>query len=309
MKRCFRPTNLRDASLAMISQCNTIITRYQAQGLRLTLRQLYYQLVSRNVVPNTERSYKRVGGILSDGRLAGLVDWNAIEDRGRPPIMQSQWRNLEGLAKSALSAYRLPRWAGQEFYVELWVEKQALAGVLEPIAEEFHVPLIVNKGYSSQSAMYESARRLTQSDAPYTEMRTKVVLYMGDHDPSGEDMVRDVRARLEMFDVQQLRVKKIALTTAQVEEFNPPPNPAKMTDSRAEKYVEKHGHNSWEMDALDPEELARIVRREIALVLDTEKMDVVIKREKKDKAALLKAVGKLPDSEDLIEKLEARKDP
>jgi len=99
----------------------------------LTLRQLYYQLVSRNVIPNTEKSYKNLSTLVSDARLAGKMDWNAIEDRVRVPRMSSEWGSVSELVEDALAAYRRPRWAGQRNYVELWVEKDALAGVLLPL--------------------------------------------------------------------------------------------------------------------------------------------------------------------------------
>ena len=98
---------------------------------------------------------------------------------------------------------------------------------------------------STNNTMYESAKRFLQAD----DDQVKLLFYLGDFDPSGEDMVRDVKDRLEMFGVE-LEVEKLALTKAQIAQYNPPPNPAKMTDSRAAAYVEKHGSSSWEVDAL-----------------------------------------------------------
>ncbi len=157
------------------------------------------------------------------------------------------------------AAYRLPRWEGQPAYVELWVEKQALAGVLAPIAREFHATLMVNKGYSSASAMKESADRIKTANMfdkerfdeiieevlevtneygdgsdeekekiheikdEYEKVcRKAIVLYLGDHDPSGEDMVRDIKDRLKEFGVARLTVEKIGLTIAQVRQYNRP---------------------------------------------------------------------------------------
>lgn len=246
--KAYREIKIQASRRAMIEQCNTIITDYQAQGLRLTLRQLYYQLVSRALIPNVERSYKNLSSTVSDARLAGLMDWDAIEDRGRVAQKHSEWDDLEDLVDAALRSYRLPRWKTQSNYVELWVEKQALAGVLEPLADQFHATLMVNKGYSSQSAMYESARRIKAAVDPtkerireivgelggrsadqakaqkkvLAETKQATVLYLGDHDPSGEDMVRDVRERLEMFGCWKLDVRKIALTMEQIEEHDPP---------------------------------------------------------------------------------------
>jgi len=204
MKEFFEGVNFRRDSLGLLGIADQIIEAYQDQGLRLTLRQLYYQLVSRNVIPNVERSYKNLGNLISKGRLAGILDWDAIEDRVRVPRLPNDYANLDELVDAALYSYRLPRWRGQENYVELWVEKDALAGVLQPLAREFHVAMMVNRGYSSQSAMYEASKR-------FIERNGNILLYLGDMDPSGEDMVRDIDDRLFKFGAD-VEVRKIALT-------------------------------------------------------------------------------------------------
>lgn len=286
----FRSTKFKPDSLVRIGQINDILSEYQDQ--KLTARQVYYQLVSRGIIENNVRSYKNLTNLLTDARYAGLVDWDVIEDRGRVPDHPSEWSSLEGLVDAALRSYRLPRWEEQENYVELWVEKQALAGVLTPIASKYHVTLMVNKGYSSASSMKDAADRMIQAADDYAgdEDRRIVLLYCGDHDPSGEDMVRDIGARLEEFGVRNLDVRKLALTMAQVEQFNPPPNPAKLTDSRAKGYIDKFGDSSWELDALPPRELNRIIERAILSVLDVDKMDEVKAREEQDKERLRAAL-------------------
>lgn len=297
----FKTVRFSSQSRERIDLCNEIISDYLAQGLKLTLRQLYYQLVTRNVFPNSEKSYKTLGSLLNDARLAGRVDWDAIEDRVRRPKKAAEWENLTELVESALYSFRLPRWQGQDTYAELWVEKDALAGVLEPLAHEYHVTLMVNRGYSSASAMYEASKRFmrgrNQAESNYYNTdeleRAGVLLYLGDHDPSGEDMVRDIRDRLETFGVQNLTVEKIALTTAQVQEYNPPPNPAKMSDSRAAAYVAKHGAVSWEVDALPPNVLARIVRDSFQDIIDVKAMNKVKAKEEEDKKRLRNAVANL----------------
>ncbi len=152
--------------------------------------------MSRNIIPNVEKSYKNLSNLVSDARLCGLMDWDAIEDRIRQPHIPLEFENLEERVQTALDNYRLPRWRGQENYVELWVEKDALAGVLRPIAGEYHVTLMVNRGYSSQSAMYDSAYRFLDAAG---RTQTRHLFYIGDHDPSGEDMVRDIADRMSMF--------------------------------------------------------------------------------------------------------------
>lgn len=275
--------------LERVARANGIVEHYQAQGLTLTLRQLYYQHVVRNYITNEEKSYKRLGKLISDARLSGLIDWGAIEDRVRVPRTPPEFANLDELLDAAFNSFRLPRWDGQQNYVELWVEKDALSGVLSPLAREFHVTLMVNKGYSSQSAMYEASKRFIAHE---NAGQSTILLYLGDHDPSGEDMVRDIRDRLHMFG-STVDVRKLALTMAQVEEYNPPPNPAKMTDSRAQAYVQIHGDESWEVDALPPEVLAELIREAFADVVDIDLMEEVKEREESDKVLLRKAVASL----------------
>ena len=255
MKIEYRHIAFRTKTRALIETCDGIIETYQAQGLRLSLRQLYYQLVSQNILPNTDLSYKRLSETISHARIAGLIDWDAIEDRIRVPRIPWYWGGSpREYLQASIEEYRVDRHAGQEVYVELWVEKDALAGVLAPIADDHDVTLLVNRGYSSQTAMWESAERfLDRAD------RECVLLYLGDHDPSGDDMVRDIRDRLNDLYGAQVDVQKIAITPEQVAQYNPPPNRAKVSDSRAARFIAQYGSESYEVDALPPAILNQIV--------------------------------------------------
>lgn len=310
MLECFQEVNFRRASLKLIDTCNDLLDRYRKQSIwSVTLRQLYYRFIGLDLLPsswidplynvkhhlpldtkNTVKNYKRLGALVSDARLAGLIDWEAIEDRTRDPRIPLEFQDINHRVRSALDNYRLPRWEGQEHYVELWVEKDAIAGMLQPIASEFHVPLVVNRGYSSTSAMKDAAERYA---VEVEDGRSPIIFYVGDHDPSGEDMVRDVRDRLEVFQVEDVDVRKLALTREQIEQFKLPPNPAKTSDKRAARYIAKHGANSWEVDALDPATLASIIRGAFNEVIDRELMDAVIEQEDKDKERLREALGSL----------------
>jgi hypothetical protein len=293
MKEEFKSTNFRSDSLVLINHCNSIVEDYLSQGLKLTLRQLYYQLVTKNIIKNEERAYKNLSNIVSDGRLSGLIDWSAIEDRIRIPAIPSEWENLKDLVDAALYSYRLPRWSGQENYIELWVEKDALAGVLHPLARKYHITMMVNRGYSSQSAMYEASKRIIEKGLNRTECR---ILYLGDFDPSGEDMVRDIRDRMLMFGVNvdvNFDIHKIALTLDQVKKYNPPPNPTKRTDPRSRDFIQKYGASSWEVDAINPSELQKIITSEILAYLDIDGMNIIVDKENRDKERLSKAVEKI----------------
>lgn len=308
MKKTFeyyKPTGTTKRDLEYIID---IVDDYAAQGLTLTLRQLYYQLVSKDLIANNEKSYKRIGSIVSRARLGGILDWDAVEDRVRVPKMPPEFSSLEQLVNAAFASYRLPRLAGQDTYVELWVEKDALAGVLAPIARDYHIALMVNRGYSSTSAMKEAGDRL-RSKCREIGTDDAHILYLGDFDPSGEDMVRDVDDRLELFanrgvdedsDMEEeymdghinIGVTKIALTMPQIRLHKPPPNPAKLTDSRAKEFVAKHGRQSWEVDALPPRALKQLIESELDALIDMDKVQKIKDREEADKKALREALKK-----------------
>jgi hypothetical protein len=280
MKESFKEHRFSSDNLNIIHTCNDVIEDYMEMGLTLTLRQLYYQLVTKNHIPNSEKSYKKLSSLISNARLSGLLDWSAIEDRVRVPYKKPEYDSIGELMEIAAYSYRLPRWRGQNFNVELWVEKDALAGVLKPIAQKYHITLMVNRGYSSQSAMYESAQRVRNSETTYKN-KSSIILYLGDLDPSGEDMVRDIQERFTMFETP-VHVAKLALTADQVEEHKPPPNPTKLSDPRATEFLKKHGNSSWEVDALPPNILTEMIEGVLDSLIDKKKMDKIIKKEEKD---------------------------
>ncbi len=152
--------HLGKANIEKLKIVNKIIEEYAKQGYKLTLRQLYYQLVSRDLIANKISEYAKLSGLLVKGRMAGEVDWDAIEDRIRVPFIPYWVRNIQGAINDTISQYRLDRQDGQEVYIELWVEKDALSGVLKRITSKYHINLMVNRGYSSCTAMHDAYERL-----------------------------------------------------------------------------------------------------------------------------------------------------
>lgn len=255
-KICYQEKSLRPATLEIVEQANTIIEAYAANGYSLTLRQLFYQFVSRDLLPNTQKSYSRLGGIVNDARLAGLIDWDAIEDRTRNLVKLPTWKDPSEMVEMAAKSYRTDKWSSQDYRIEVWIEKEALAGVFERVCRELEVPFFACRGYTSQSEMWRAARRLQMwKDGGFQP----VILHFGDHDPSGMDMTRDIRERLQLFECSSI-VERLALNMSQIKEYSPPPNPAKTTDSRFSTYLSEYGEESWELDALDPPVLAQLVR-------------------------------------------------
>lgn len=286
----YREQKFRGSSLAMIDRANAIIEEYEAQGYTLTLRQLYYQLVARDVIPNKQTEYNRLSGILNDARLAGLVDWDALEDRTRNLRSLSHWREPAGVIRSAAASYHLDYWADQPAYVEVWVEKDALVGVLQRTCSRLDVPYFSCRGYTSASEMWRAGQRLI---AAIDRGKEAVVIHLGDHDPSGIDMSRDIEDRLVEFighetDASQFTMRRVALTMRQINDLNPPPNPAKATDARFASYQERYGDESWELDALPPTFIDALITETVESYMDHDAMARVRARETRDLASLEK---------------------
>lgn len=264
MKIQYEYKDFRKASLDLINKINDIIDEYLAQGYELTLRQVYYQLVARAYIENTERSYKNIGSLINDARLAGLIDWNAIVDRTRNVRVVSHWNSPADILRSALYSYRLDTRNDQPNYIEIWVEKDALISIVENVAKELDVPCFSCRGYVSQSEMYSAAERFNEMENLGKET---YILHLGDHDPSGKDMTRDIEERLHMFGTAT-EVRRIALNYDQIISYNPPENPAKLTDTRANAYINEYGYSSWELDALEPRVIEELIYDHVKALTD-----------------------------------------
>ncbi len=287
----WKPNTTSRARLGVIGG---LVDEYRKDGISLTLRQLFYRLVAADIVPNTHREYKNLGELLSKARLAGLVDWEAIEDRVRRAVEWQSFDNIQQCARMAANGFTLQRWQDQPTYVELWCEKDALSSVIRPICDELFATLMVNRGYSSSSAMYEARQRIQRKRvAADGTVRDVKVIYLGDFDPSGEDMVRDIRDRLDTFNVQDVEVTKLALNLDQVKRWKLPHNSAKMSDSRAHGFVAKYGKKSYEVDAIPPRDLQKMVRSAIKEHMDMDLYNSIILREHVLRTKLIRAVTKI----------------
>lgn len=290
----------------VMETANAICTEYAQQGLVLTIRQLYYQFVARGLVPNEQREYDRLADAVKDARMLGIMDWDFIVDRTRNLASWKTYKGPEEALKELAEKYHRDMWAPQHQRIEVWVEKDAAIGVIEGVCSANSVPYFSCRGYTSISEIHDAAQRIRW----HIEKGSQVtILHIGDHDPSGLDMTRDIEDRLRMFmsrdwagihmgpgrwtrgeirrsmqdhmeekgnehaaDVQPFRVKRIALSIEQVEQYSPPPNPAKQTDARYARYVEETGlDESWELDALEPSVLQDLVNDEVELLRNEEK--------------------------------------
>lgn len=282
---CYKEINLRGKAMKTVQQAQAIFDDPENAGMTMTLRQLYYQFVQADLIPNNRLSYRKLARVMSDARISGLIDWDLIEDRGRQPLIWATHTDTAESVADALRSFNLDHWKDQKNHVELWVEKDALSAVLRPLAEEFQSALMVNKGYSSTSAVREAAERIIGIDKPTT------IIYVGDLDPSGEDMVRDIADRLTMFGVMELEITKVALTMPQIRQYKPPPNPAKVSDPRAREYIREHGRQSWEVDALRPSVLRALIQKAFRALIDMPKFEAWTKKTNEQRADAIRRVG------------------
>lgn len=292
MKEFFQATQFKPESLDLIEKISRILATYARQGYDLSLRQLYYQLVAADLLPqkwadpstgstNCERSYKNIGNLVSDARMAGLIDWDIIKDRGRECVSWQTWESIGQMLDYRARSFQIDRWERQPCHIEVMVEKQALEGVLQPVCQKHQISFTANKGYSSLSAMYEAGKRLREHSDNAKDIH---VIYLGDHDPSGMDMTRDVEDRLTTFarlEPGLITVHRVALNMPQVRSLKPPENPAKITDSRAKAYIEQFGEKSWELDAIEPRALAQLVEDAILQLRDDDIWNEDVEREAK----------------------------
>lgn len=277
----------------VVETAEGIRQKYEDQGLRLTLRQMYYQFVSMGLVENGQKVYKALGSALTEARKRGEFPIDGLEDRGRDVgLTQSMTSMLdvdEALTQAAADLRTGPlylqrdRWFGQPVVPSVWVEKEALAGVFTDPCESHDVGLFPCKGYPSLSALWTWLKDASDVEATWVnegfDPPRFIVFYFGDHDPDGWEIPRAAERTLyelaeaysRDLDFEDFSVdfRRIALNADQIAKYRPPPFPAKETSARFAGYVQEHGHeDAWELDALEPRVLRNLIESSLAGVYD-----------------------------------------
>jgi len=264
---------------AILRHAREITEEYEADNLRLTLRQMYYQFVSRGLCPSGQIHYKRIGQTLTDARYDGRFPVGGLEDRGREYFAGDFYRWDTSCGRTQQHAIGdwlryipsvvigMDRWAAQDTYVTVLVEKEALAGVFEPTCNDLGVGWMACKGYPSVSAL-DALRKAALRAKDEGWARRAVVLYFGDHDPDGMEIPRSIERNIaKLQDVADsadggtvpFEFRRLALNMAQIRQYDPPPFEAKVSSSRYQSYADEYGEDAWELDALEPRVLRRLV--------------------------------------------------
>jgi len=279
-----------------VAAVNQVINQY---SIPLTLRQIYYRLVAGGLIPNRRSAYNGLSAQLVKAREMREVPESRIVDRSRS-IEDRAYDSPEDFLDAAIwtteNRFFYRYWKTQDVYCEAWVEKDALAQVIAGAVEELNTIVAPSRGYSSYSYIRDAVRRFQKNRG---EAERVVILYFGDHDPSGLDMTRDLQDRFNAYSrgfLFTVEVKRIALSFDQVQEYDLIPNPTKITDSRAGGYIAKYGDECWELDAIEPDELVRLVRESAeGEVTDWETWDELKVQDEKEREEIRRAIKELKD--------------
>ena len=271
----------RPKTIEIIETAQAILSEYNP----MTVRQIYYQLVSKQVIDNNRGQYQAVSRALVDARKEGEIPWGWIEDRLRRPRAVGMWEDLSAFADSAIASYRRDVWSSQDGYVECWLEKDAFSGIFEDILRTYGVTLNVGRGYDGWDSIHNAAQRYMRKEV--------TVLYFGDFDPSGEDMVRSLEERLNFFWCFP-KVIKCALVLDDIKQYNLPPDFTKASDTRSAAFVEKFGDLAVELDALPADVLQARLIDEVEARMDLQSLADVKEQEDTDKKRLEKALRGKP---------------
>jgi hypothetical protein len=299
MYEVFIPRKAQARTRELIEQAHAIIKEYMAQGYTLTLRQLHYQFVARGLYENTPQNYRRLMNTMRDGRDSGDIDWEGIEDRSRTRRTPTTWSDPRQIINVAAETYQEDPWDSQVYRPEVWIEKESLAGVIDDVCREYRVTSYAHTGYPSISDLYAAGKRL----ASYLPKQVPIVLALGDHDPEGIDITRNIKRRLDLYsgdgiepgqeeiysiEPGDIEVQRLGLTMEQVRRYRLPPNFAKETSTRFEGYEREFRTNKcWELDALPPPVLVGLIRDQLDLLIDRVKWEKALKAEERNRSKLV----------------------
>ncbi len=256
----------RELTKQIIEETKKTIAEYDTA---ITVRQLYYRLVSAHTIPNTINSYKNFDRILSKIRKMGLIQDGQIVDNSKPATFPNVFEDLPDFLITASQSYKRNHWQTQSNHIEVWCEKDALSGILQPICSEYQVPLVVGRGYQSLTNKKKAAERFKEFHA---NGKSNTILYLGDFDPSGLDIVRDLKENLSALGTNP-QIKQVALTLEQIKKHKLPPILTKESDPRTANYITKYGDIAVELDALPPTELRKLISSAIAKFIDGKSWD------------------------------------
>lgn len=266
-----------------------------------TLRQAYYRLVSTGHLPKTEAAYRKLKGLLRDLREEGTLPWAWLADHTRFVLRSRTFDGIEGLLADSAALYRADLMRRQSVAIQVWAESDSIGSVIAEVADGYSVPVFVGRGYGARGYLWSAAQDIV---AALDANKTMLILHVGDHDPSGEDIARDVQETLRRYTVAGLTgrpvreverqlgpeeladlttdvvFERLALTSEQINAYDLPVRPVKATDSRSAGYT---GVGAVEVEALPRQALLDLVEDAIVSELDLAALEVAEEAERSER--------------------------
>ena len=251
-------------------------------GRPMTVRQVFYQATIAGIVEKTEAGYAKVQRALVEMRHSGEIKWEWIADNTRWQRRLTTFSSPEEALRETARFYRKALWVDANDYVEVWLEKDALSGVLTPITYEFDVPLMVTRGYSSVTFLWNAGSAIQAIGKP------AYIYQIGDHDPSGVDAARKIEEGLREFaHGVPIHFERIAVTPSQIKDWRLPSRPTKTTDTRSKGF----DGESVEVDAIEPGKLRDLVQTAIERHMPTHQYQLLKAAEESEREGLLALHG------------------
>jgi hypothetical protein len=263
-------------------EINTICNAMEevvAEDSPMTVRQVFYRMVAIGVIEKSENEYQNtVGRLLLKLRREKRIPYRWIADETRWVRKSQRYDSMEAALLDTASTYRRALWRQMPAYVEVWVEKEALAGVIVQVTDQWDVPLMVCKGFASESYLYSAAEAIKGYGKP-------AYLYLlTDHDPSGLAIASDIERRIRGFAPDcEINVERLAVTEEQIDRWSLPTRPTKTSDSRARSFQ----GGSVDLDAIPPAHLRNLVRRAITRHIDPDVLDMTRQIERQERKGLM----------------------
>ena len=274
----------RASKIQMEERYQAVLTFCEEQQ-PCTVRGVYYNLTTQGVVPKEDAGYKKIALACKDLRLSERLPWEYIVDNTRWMRKPRTFSSIESALEDTATTYRRDFLSAQGLDIEIWLEKDALAGVVYPVTEEWDVPLMVVKGYPSLSFMHSAAQDMHKATK---QGKTNHIFYFGDHDPSGKDIFRCVGETLREFaPAADINMKQVAVTEQQIADWDLPSRATKRTDSRSKNFT----GDSVELDAIPPAQLRQLVQDSIFSIMDIAEMEKIIDVEKAEQESISQLIS------------------
>ena len=275
-----------ERNLQKLEQIQEVLSQWRSYW-PMTLRQIYYQLVSQQIIANKSSEYKLLSRFLKYARLDKKISWDAIEDRTRSRYYSGGYYNKKSFIESELgnflTGYYRDLVQDQEVHIEVWIEKDALSSIFSRVTNRYCLSTVVCKGFSSVSFLKDFKNRILKNG------KSPIMLYFGDFNPSGLEMLDSMAITLnDEMNINRIKFKRIALTKEDIEKYSLPHDPSavKKTDSRYNKFISRHGEYAVELDALDPDVLEHKIVDAIEAELDMDKFNAQIEQQNIDRDEL-----------------------